>query len=274
MSRPGLPFVVAAALLLGAPSAVAGQVERVSPVLQLSGLDVRDGLYRYQYRVVGYAGGGQKISDVYLDIRTPTGERAPGLPRARGDLLFDALHDFHGELPYAHALEFIATPERWSAAIYRQGVLSWGASRYLDGPNHGVETGRVLDGFEVHSRALPALRRFRGVPYRRPALVEEAQEDDDLVLHSGYVLAPGWMAEDVSGAFLRQQVEAACAATLLDNCGRYLRLSDAVLNAEAGMDSRAFAAALARFRQHLREDKVSHRNARFVLERAVVALAE
>lgn len=255
-----------------------GQVDRVRPAFQLVHFeDLGDGEYFYHYRLVGHAPEGRKITDVYLDITQPKGQYPSQVWGVRGRFLFDALADFHKEVAFGHPALFIASPNHWSAAIYRQGVLSWGASRWAGGPNHGVSTGEVLDGFELRSTALPAFRRYRAVPQHSFPSAGGLRHDDlgvdtTLVLYTGFVLAPGWDPEWVTGPYLLEQVKRACDAHLVENCGRYLRLTDAIIEAEKKNNDRAYENALVAFLAFLDEDRVSHINARFVFDVTAKAL--
>lgn len=259
-------------------SSLFAQVDRVRPAFQLTHFEsLGNGEYFYRYRLIGFASDGRKISDVYLDVTQPKGQYPSRVVGIRGRFLFDAVSEFHRELPFGHPPLFIASPTNWSAAIYRHGVLSWGASRWAGGPDHGVAIGEVLEGFELRSTALPALRRYRAVPnYRFPSagglgdLVPDV--DTTLILFTGLVLAPGWEAEFVTGDYLREQVVRACDAHLVDNCGRYLRLTDAILDAEQKGQDRVYENALVAFLSYLAEDNVSHSSARLVFDLTANAL--
>lgn len=267
--------VLCALLLLFAASPASAQVDRTAPAFQLTHFEKVGKDYYYRYRVVGHGAAGERISDVYLQIYQPRTERRPQITGVHGKLLFDALAEAELGPQIGHAPLFITTPEHWSAAVYIQGVLSWGADRWANGPNHGVVTGRALEGFELMSPALPALRRYRAVPYRPvPALTDApVPQDTTWVLYTGVVLAPGWEADLVTGSYLKEQVSTGCGAYLIDNCGRYLRLVDDILAAEGRANDRAYARAVAAARNYLKGDKVTHRNARFVLDAALAALA-
>lgn len=268
-------------LLLSGVSEASAQVERTSPALQLTEVGEQDGRYRYVYRVAGLGARGELISDVYIDVGTPGTAGPPRQVTTRGSFFFDAIRDFYSQLGFAHPLLFVGTPENWSGAIYRQGVLSWGAKRYMDGENFGVRRGGEVRGFEIHSNALPAFRKFKAVPYRKPGTLEataslegaaEGEVDRTWILHTGYVIAPGWNREELTGRFLNQQVKASCDMGMLENCGRYLRFVDQVLAAEARGSDKSFLAALRQMHQHLRTDDGVHKNARFILERAIAGL--
>jgi len=264
----------AVALLFAGTSPVLAQVDRVSPAFQLTHFEKVGNDYFYRYRLVGRGSGAERISDVYLQITQPVTPSRPRVSPIRGVFLFDALARESPPPQFGHPPLRIATPPNWSAAIYLQGVLSWGADRWAMGPNHGVLPNEVLEGFELISPALPALRRFRAVPYRPVAtLVDDpAARDTTWILHTGVVLAPGWEASLVTGAYLMEQVRLACDSYLLENCGRYLRLSDDVIEAENRRNDRAYNRALDVFAAFLKEDKGSHRNATFVLSVTIDAL--
>lgn len=251
---------------------VVAQVDRVSPSFQLTHFEKVGKDYYYRYRLLGVDG--ERISDVYLQIWQPRSHVRPRIMGTHGALLFDALAESELSPSVGHAPLFISTPERWSAAIYIQGVLSWGADRWADGPNHGVPGGHVLEGFELMSPALPALRRFRAVPYRPlPAVVGRPMaRDTTWLLHTGVVLGPGWEETLVTGDYLKEQIGLACDTYMLENCGRYLRLVDDVLDAERRGNDRAYRRALSLLSTQIQRDRVSHRNARFVLSAAVEAL--
>lgn len=263
------------ALLLAVGAApAAAQVDRMGAALQLTHFEQVGNDYFYRYRLIGQGSAGERISDVYLQIWQPQTSSRPRITGTRGAFLFDALAERELSPLFGHAPLFVGTPAHWSAAVYIQGVLSWGADRWAMGPNYGVPSAQILEGFELISPALPALRRFRAVPYRPiPTLVQEpSPRDTTWILYTGVVLAPGWEASLVTGSYLQEQLSLACEAYLIENCGRYLRLVDDVLDAETRKNDRTYSRSLADLMRHIERDRVSHRNARFVLAATVEAL--
>lgn len=269
------------AIALTSPLADA-QVPRLSPALELASFEDRGGEYLYRYRLNGRVDTGEMISDVYLTLYQPWTERVPVVTGTRGHFLFDALASRHDEVGIGHPDVFVGTPEKWSGAIYRQGMLSWGASRFGGGENHGIEAGEYLGGFELRSRALPGLRQFSAVPWRplgadSPHDHDHEDEDEPVdsawVLQQGVVVGPGWDADIVTSEFLRYQIDLGCRVYLVENCGRYLRHLDRVAGAESTGDNRAYRRALGGLQRYLHDDRVSHRDFRFVMDHAIVGLA-
>jgi hypothetical protein len=269
-------LVAAAACLLVAPHTSHAQVVRVAPAVRLAKLSSEGATFRYEYELVGLARERETIADFYIDLRSPKTPRRPVVTGTRGEFLFDALAEMHEQADVSHPPVFIATPQNWSAAIYIYGVLSWGANRWAGGANHGVPAGRRLAGFELHSNALPALRRYNAVPYRPlpsvdapPASTERV--DSTFVLMTGFVLAPGWPADIVSGEFLDEQLKVICEQRLIASCGPHLRALDRLKAAESSRDDAVYRAALAELRAALERGEV-HSNARAVLSNAIAAL--
>jgi hypothetical protein len=264
-------------LLLFLPLTARAQVERAVPALQLAQVDQAGGVFRYQYRLFGRQTRGELLSDVYLNISTPRREQPPVVLGTSGRFLFDALSEMHRDgAEFSHPPLFVGTPEGWSAAIYIQGVLSWGASRWADGSNLGLPAERELRGFELRSPAVPAFRRYSAVPWRPFPGVDAVERpetvDSTWVVMSGYVVAPGEMEEHLSVDYLRQQLDIACSILLVERCGRYLRPLDQAREAEAARADRTYLLSLALFRRTLAEDASAHAHARLVLGTVAAAL--
>jgi hypothetical protein len=266
-----------------APSPAAAQLERVQNAFQLARFSVeRSGQYVYQYRLLGPQGGkGVAYTDIFVDITSPKDMAPPRILGTRGTFLFDGIARNYATLEYSHPDVFIGTPMGyWMGSVYLQGSVAWAASRYGDGRNYGVVSGQELLGFELRSPALPALRRFRVVPYRHMPGADYAEGldkplpvDSSWVIADGAVLAPGWPAELVTVEFLTQQVQTACDAYLLANCGNYLRYTDALANAEATRRDAVYLALVKEFRAVILADAKSERTARYAFDLALQGLA-
>jgi hypothetical protein len=274
---------LAAVLLLGAalflPGAALAQVARTAPALQLIRYQpAQDGAV-YEYQVAGYGNSGDVLADVYLDVTMPRAPQAPRASALTGAFLFDAIADRYRETPFSHPDLQVSTPANWSAAIYLHGVLSWGATRDARSERSaGVARGKALRGFALKCGALPSLRRYVVEPYRpvpgEQRMDGEQSVDSALVLLQGFVVAPGWERPLVTGEFLEAQIKHACEALYLRACGRYMRLSDDVKEAEAKRNDRSYRLALGLMSKYLAEDKEAHQNARFVLSAAIGGLQE
>lgn len=271
--------VVAAALLaagFGTADPAGAQVRSIVPAFENTSVIEQDGMVTYMYRLRGPARPGTRMSEVVLDIGTPKTDKKPEMLGTRGRFLFDAMSESHQAAFSGHPPLFIGTPDGvWSAALYVHGVISWGATRYGDGRHGGVLSGDTLSGFELRSPALIGLRRYVAAPYRRFDGTEGtdiAGLDSNWVVTEGTVLAPGWMADEVTGAYLAEQLEIACAGYLLDQCGRYLLIQDAILEAERTRNDRSYTVHLTRFLNELHKDRVAKPIARTALNAAVNAL--
>ncbi len=271
-------LVILASLTHAFASVSDAQVTRTSSALALLSVTHEGKEWRYQYRVVGMTRPGETITDVFVDVRSPKDTTVPVITGMRGQFLFDAIAKHFSELDYSHPPLFIGTPARWSGAVYKQGAVSWGASRSANAAHDGVASRTAVDGFELRSAAVPALRRFSVVPYRPlgPPTVSDVvpPTDTTFVILTGLVPAPGWSVAQVTGAFLLEQVEAACAEHMLENCGRYLRLTDVVRASEGAMNDRSYLEAVHQVGAMLASDHVSHQHARFVLTEVVRALED
>lgn len=260
-----------------APTRGMAQVMRTTPAFQVASLVHQGDTWIYRYRLVGYVPAGALISDVLMEIATPKGPRPPVVYGGAGTMLFDALRGHFAEVALSHPPLWIGSPSHWSAAIYRQGYLSWGASRVANGYNYGVRHGQTVDGYELRSPAVPALRRVYAEPYHSPASPDvEAHGfslDSAKTVHTAIVVGPGWEAGRVTGEYLREQVTVACTERLVESCGRYLRLTDALEAAEHAVDDRAYARALVALQTYLAHDHVSVDMAHLVIREALRALA-
>jgi hypothetical protein len=270
-----LLFVVSCLLALH-PTGLTAQVPRSVAAFQLVELE-RSGIeYRYEYRLSGRQPRGEILSDVYLEITAPKSDRRPVLLGSSGVFLFDAIAEQYERLSYSHPPLHVSSPPSWSAAIYMQGVISWGADRWAGGRNMGVSAGRDLRGFALRSPALPGWRRYTAVPYRPfgSAGVDAADEktDSTWVLMRGYVVAPGIEAMDVTPEYLKEQLDIGCTNYFVDNCGRYLRAYDAILAAENARDDRQFAIAVGLFRRVVADDRTLQVHARIILDLTAEAL--
>lgn len=250
---------------------------------QLAHMDtLPSGEYRYHYRLVGPPIRGIEYSTVFLDITSPRTKRPPTITGTSGRFLFDGMTlNPDPEVPYGHPPLFVGTPVGpWMASVWRQGFVAWLASRYSDGRHAGVAAGKELSGFELRSIAIPALRMYRVLPYRHLPSAAAAEADapppaPDTNIVVSATLAPGWMPEDVTAAYLAMQVAAACEAHLLAACAPYHVRVDALTRAEARADGEgdaSYGTALRELREHLHADTVSDAIAREALRNALDAL--
>jgi hypothetical protein len=265
-----IPLTLASAILL--PVVVEAQVSVGSRALSNTSV-VRQGQnYRYEYRLVHGSRPGDILSDVLVDVSSPASPSVPGMLRGRGTFLFDALAE--EDFGVGHPPLGVETPERWSAAIYYTGSLSWGSLRHQGGANAGLRRGESLDGFALVSPALPAYRAYRVIPFRPLASVhaDPAPIDSTWAILSGYVLAPGWMPGEVTAAYLREQVEGACWFQAVGDCSVYRILGRRIQEAEALKNDRGFRDAVGALRRQVSEDSALTRVSRLVLESTIQAL--
>lgn len=278
---------------LAAHESARGQVSELDPAFETTSVEEVDGLYLYQYRLQGPDRDGDVFTAVHLDVTVPPKDEPPEILGSEGSFLFDGLGEAHGGLAYSHPSLYVVIPDEWNGVVGRTGFLSWLSDRYGDGRGSGVRSGETLEGFEVRSPGIPALRQARAVPARpipgttegvRVPEAEDGEEavegraghetgvDSTWVLSDTYVLGPGWHEEQVTPEYLEIQIGHACDGLLTDRCEDYRALLEVVSRYYEHGSTGETRIAIALFRTELEEDRVLDERARRAFLEALRAL--
>jgi hypothetical protein len=257
------------------PADLTGQIERAEPVLAAAVRETAAGVY-YSYELTHTGAPGEIWSDIMLDVATPRRTTPPLLLWTRGPVLRLGLGEHWHDRPHwsGHPPLGIATPENWPAAVYFNGSVSWGATRYPGGPNYGVRHGETLGGFELESPALPTWRKFRVIPYRSYRSADDpGGVDSTEIIYVGYVLAPGLMPDEINAAHLRSQIEIACILDVLRNCADRQSAIDRLALAEEAANPAEYRSAVRALRSVLDVEEMEH-TAALVFGRLLAAFQE
>jgi len=273
------PAVLAAVVAFAPVTASTQIADRSAGFQSVRVAAVGDG-YRYAYRL-RHDGNEEDIwSNILLDLSMPRLlSRPPEHSVGGGRFLWNAVAKMYDEIEQSHSPVRIWTgDEHWSASMRWNGELSWGADRWGGGDaNFGLRHGAELSGFALFSEALPSFRRFAIVPWRpfptTDRLDQPEVEDSTWLIHRGYVVAPGWLAEDVNGHYLLEQVHGACWSGAIRGCEAYRTIAGRIIQAENEFDDEVYRAQLRRAFDRLRSDEGLTRTGRMVLEPTIRAMA-
>lgn len=263
-------------LTLAAPAGA--QVPEASFAFSATALrELQGGRIRYEYTLRNGGRATEVFSHVIVDVRTPRPSTPPAMLAATDErFLFDALAE-RPSAEYGHAPLAIQAPEDWWSSIYWTAVVSWRAESNLAGRNHGVRAGRERSGFALESPALPSFRRWRVTPFRYPPIAgapAPTEPDSSWLLREGWVVAPGVMADQVTGSYLLMQIEGACWYRALSECARWEGMAHRVVLAEEGRGDEVYAGHLRRLTGMLAADPAVSGPAKFVLGRTLRALMD
>lgn len=266
-------------ILAGLSPELDAQLVEPSTALSLARAERRaDGNWHYQYRIAHRGDTAQVYMDAYVDVSSPKTSRRPTLSEGSGTFLFDALSTRFDDVAYGHPPLAVHTPDRWSGAIYLNGSLSWGASRFGSSTINGVHFNQTLEGFGLISPAVPAFRPFRVVPGRAMDAVESLPEvpvavDSSYVFLEGFVLAPGWMPEQITDAYLADQVAGACWLRAMQRCDLYQEMVARIRAAgQQGGRSSDYRNAIEEFLRRVEEDPTMNSQGKIVLRGTARAL--
>lgn len=273
--RRGLVGLAALPLLAAVSSDAGAQNAKPQDLLVLQEVQRTDMGFRYEYMLVHFGARTDLLADVLIDLSSPGTDEKPTILYTSGAFLFDALAE--DSALASHPPVGITSPPRWSAAVYHTGEVSWGASRYSDGTNYSLRPGYTLQGFALESPALPALRRYKVLPYRPfPTVPQLPRSGDDAIaerdVYAGYVLAPGWMPNQVTVPYLAEQTRVVCMLRLIENCRPFAAVLERMVRAHEQGDRREVYDRLLEFLRLMAMDQTLHPHARLVLQSTAEAL--
>jgi hypothetical protein len=199
---------------LGLSPAISAQ----SPGADLVLIQYRDdaGMREYHYELRNHGLTDHELVDIAVDVLSPRGGALPALHEIRGDFLVDAFQIRRDITDRSRPDLGIHTPAPWSAAIYIDGVVSWGAPRFFSSSTGGVSADERLGGFVMTSEAVPAFRWYTIVSFQSPeAEMQAAETQKGRPQWSGWVVAPGWRARFVEVEYVQEQYATACSLSVL-----------------------------------------------------------
>lgn len=235
---------------------------------------LQGGLIRYEYELRNIGDRPEILDRVLIDLRSPRSGQVPQVLTQGKGFLFDALAE-RPNPDFSHPPVGLDGPANWWVSIYFTGAVAWRAEYIPNRVHHGVRPGDKLRGFVLTSPALPAYRKFRVTPARALPNADappRTDVDSTWVLREGYVIAPGWMPDQVNTEYLLEQVKGACYFRALSDCERYEGLVLRMQLAEQGSNKALMRSHLQQFRTMLSADPSTTTASKLVLNGAVSAL--
>lgn len=240
----------------------------------------------YTYSLVGSAKEPRGLAEAGVDVTTPKGKYQPAILGIQGAFIMDALRMRYKDAEFGHAPLFIGVPSQWLSFISYEGALSWSLDTDRFPKATGAMPGSSTSNFIVKSPALTAFRKWTASA-RQP--LPNIDEEDLYIpgvgiakgrprkatppVFGGYVLAPGWMAQEATASYMLEQANIACSRRWLEKapCAGFRALAMDLLRAEAGRQDAAYLDQLAKARTAM---AASHSwEAHMVFDRTISALA-